>query len=222
MKKTLLAIAIGALSVGLINGALAQDHEADLSDDARGSQAEAGGEGDQSTGETQGANDDAEIKTDPGEQATSTEPDAEQAAEDEQAAADQQAGRTAGNDTASGFEEMEPEAATLDSSIASMQVSEVEGKTIVNAEDETLGKVEKVLRHKDAGDLHAVVSVGGFWIFGASDVALPLSNMQFKGEQLVLQDIIGKDELDDLATDYDEGRYSEVDGDMTLTEAMER
>ncbi|WP_159554446.1 PRC-barrel domain-containing protein [Billgrantia tianxiuensis] len=94
--------------------------------------------------------------------------------------------------------------------------------TIVNAEGETLGQVENVLRHDDAGDLHAIVSVGGFWIFGGSDVALPLADMRLEGEQLVLQDIIGQDELDDLATDYDEDRHSEVDGDMTLSEAMGR
>ncbi|NIC05691.1 PRC-barrel domain-containing protein [Billgrantia bachuensis] len=279
MKRTLLAIAIGAISAGLAGGALAQDNETELSDDAavgeeqaaetqqtqeeterpeeeqsaatddeqQGEQADVSvseeelpdqgtdaedyqeardGEGasgdqaetgdDQATGGAQGASDDVEMQTDPGEQATSTEPDAEQAA------ADEQAGQSAGNDTAAGFEEMAPGGAALDSSIASMQVSELEGKTIVNAEDETLGKVENVLRHNDAGDLHAVVSVGGFWIFGGSDVALPLSDMQFEGEQLVLQDIIGKDELDNLAADYDEDRYSEVDGDMTLSEAVER
>ncbi|QHC51322.1 PRC-barrel domain containing protein [Billgrantia tianxiuensis] len=117
---------------------------------------------------------------------------------------------------------MGPTGVSLDPSIASLQVSEVEGMTIVNAEGETLGQVENVLRHDDAGDLHAIVSVGGFWIFGGSDVALPLADMRLEGEQLVLQDIIGQDELDDLATDYDEDRHSEVDGDMTLSEAMGR
>lgn len=123
---------------------------------------------------------------------------------------------------AEGFRQMGPTEVTLHPSIASLQVSEVEGMTIVNREGESLGQAQEVLRHDDAGDLHAIVSVNGFWIFGGSDVALPLADMQLEGEQLKLLEIVSKDELDDLATGYDEDRYSEVDGDMTLSEAMER
>ncbi|MFQ3788945.1 PRC-barrel domain-containing protein [Halomonas sp. A29] len=282
MKRTLLAVAIGAISAGLVGGALAQDNEAELNDDAamgeeqaaetqqaqeererleeeqdasadqeeqdaaadeeddqsdvsvdeeelpdEGADAEDYEEvreeeaenGDQADMEDPEADGDEEMQTDPGEQATSAEPAAEQAPDGEQ---EDQAGQAAQSDTEAGFEEMEPAGASLDPSIASMQVSEIEGMTIVNAEGETLGQVENVLRHDDAGDLHAVVSVGGFWIFGGSEVALPLADMQLEGEQLVLQDTIGQDELDGLASDYDEDRYSEVDGDMTLSDAMGR
>ncbi|NLC20996.1 MAG: hypothetical protein GX771_03685, partial [Halomonadaceae bacterium] len=48
------------------------------------------------------------------------------------------------------------------------------------------------------------------------------ANMQLEGEKLVLQDIVGQDELDDFATGYDEERYSDVDDDMTLSDAMGR
>ncbi|WP_162623042.1 PRC-barrel domain-containing protein [Billgrantia lactosivorans] len=168
MKRTLLVIAVGTLASGLVGGALAQDDPA-------------------------GA--EAEMQTDPGEQATSAEP---------------------------GFEERDPGGASLDSSIASMQVSELEGMTVVNAEGETLGEVEKVLRHDDVGDLHTLVPVDGSWFFGDSDVALPLADMQAEGERLVLQERLGEEELDGLSSEYDEDRYSEVDGDMSLTEAIGR
>ncbi|MBA2780271.1 PRC-barrel domain-containing protein [Billgrantia kenyensis] len=273
MKRTLLAIAIGAISAGLAGGTLAQENDIELDDNGNlgeeqaaepqnaqdenaqddndaetevtvdeeelpeeGDDAEdyeelyddapaeaaddeeASGDDDvNDTGETNGDETvtdqdgdleldvtDDETQADPGDQATSAQPAAGQAADD------------------TGFEEVGPADAELDDSIASLLVSEVEGMTIVNAEGETLGQVENVLRHEDAGDLHAVVSVGGFWIFGGSEVTLPLADMQLEGEQLVLQDFIGQDELDDLATDYDEERYSEVDGDMILVEAMER
>ena len=260
MKRTLLAIAIGAISTGLAAGVLAQETDAELNDDvtageeqaaesgdaqeeeisvneeelpdegteaedyealdngddtANGDTVDSGGDTADSDSDTTGSGNETNSEASDATE-TQTEPSAEQA---EQAP---QAGQDAERDTEAGFEEMEPTRAALDSSIASLQVSEVIGMTVVNAEGETLGQVENVLRHNDAGDLHTVVSVGGFWVFGGSDVALPLVNMQLEGEQLVLQDIVGQDELDDFATDYDEERYSDVDDDMTLSDAMGR
>lgn len=280
MKRTLLAIAIGAISAGLAGGTLAQDNDIELDENGNVGEEQAAeprnaqdenaqndndaetdvtvdeeelpDEGDDAEdyeelyddapADAEAADDDQEAngddtvtdqegdleldvtddetQADPGDQATTAEPDMAQdapAAEDGDAA---QAGQAAQQDPEAGFEEMGPGDVELDPSIASLQAGEVEGMTVVNMEGETLGQVENVLRHDDAGDLHAVLSVGGFWIFGGSDVALPLADMRLEGEQLVLQDIIGQDELDDLATDYDEERYSEVDGDITLAEAM--
>ncbi|QTP56262.1 hypothetical protein HNO51_17175 [Billgrantia sulfidoxydans] len=278
MKRTLLAIAIGAISAGLVGGALAQDDETatsgdtaeseeqatetqqaqeeserpeeaqeaaaeegeqpdvsvseeELPDDGvdaedyeeasdEGDRAETNGEEAPADAAPEAAGDDEEMQTDPGEQATSAEPDAQQQdTEGDQAQEDEQA---AEGDDEAGFEESGPQEAPLDSTLASMQVSEIEGMTIVNAEGETIGEARSVLRHDDSGDLHVVVTVGGFWIFGGSDVALPLADMQVEGEQLVLQQSIGEEELDALSSDYDEDRYSEVDGDMTLSEATER
>ncbi|MCE8042187.1 hypothetical protein BZY95_01305 [Billgrantia desiderata SP1] len=282
MKRTLLAIAIGAISAGLAGGTLAQDNDIELDENGNVGEEQAAepqnaqdesaqndndaetdvtvdeeelpDEGDDAEdyeelyddapADAEAADDDQEAngddtvtdqegdleldvtddetQADPGDQATTAEPDMAQddpAAEDGDAA---QAGQAAQQDPEAGFEEMGPGDVELDPSIASLQAGEVEGMTVVNMEGETLGQVENVLRHDDAGDLHAVLSVGGFWIFGGSDVALPLADMRLEGEQLVLQDIIGQDELDDLATDYDEERYSEVDGDITLAEAMEQ
>ncbi len=260
MKRTSLAIAIGAISMGLAVGVLAEDADVELNDDVTTNEEQAAEpsdtqeegvsvseeqlpdegtetedyealDSDEETGsdnEETGSDDDT---TDSGNETSNeaddateaqTEPAAEQAEQAPEGEHTPQAGQDAERDTEAGFEEMEPTGAALDPSIASLQVSDVEGMTVVNAEGETLGQVENVLRHNDAGDLHAVVPVGGFWIFGGSDVALPLANMQLEGEQLVLQDIVGQDELDDFATDYDEERYSDVDDDMTLSDAMGR
>jgi len=243
MKRTLLAIAIGAISTGLAAGVLAQEGDTEPNDEVTANEEQAAEPGDAqeevSVSEEElpdegtesedyealdGGDDTADSDTtESGDETSSeandatetqTEPAAEQA---EQAP---QAGQADERDTEAGFEEMGPAGVALDACIASLQVSEVEGMTVVNVEGETLGQVEKVLRHNDAGDLHTVVAVGGIWIFGGSDVALPLANMRLEGEQLVLQDTVGEDELDELATDYDEDRYSEVDGDLTLSDAM--
>ena len=261
MKRTSLAIAIGAISMGLAVGVLAEDADVELNDDVTTNEEQAAEPSDtqeegvsvseeqlpdegtetedyealdsddetaSSDNEETGSDDDT---TDSGDETSNeaddateaqTEPAAEQAEQAPKGEHTPQAGQAAERDTEAGFEEMEPTGAALDPSIASLQVSDVEGMTVVNAEGETLGQVENVLRHNDAGDLHAVVPVGGFWIFGGSDVALPLANMQLEGEKLVLQDIVGQDELDDFATGYDEERYSDVDDDMTLSDAMGR
>ena len=121
-----------------------------------------------------------------------------------------------------GFEERGPASVSLDASLADLTADDIEGMTIVNAEGETLGEVRNVLRHDVAGGLHALVSVNGFWIFGGSDVALPLADMKLESERLVLQEHIGQEKLDALGTDYDEDRYSDVDGGMILSEAMQR
>jgi len=243
MKRTSLAIAIGAISMGLAAGVLAQETDAELNDDVTAGEEQAAEPGAaQDTQEEGGSVSEEELPDegaeaedyealDNGDETSSeaedateaeTEPAAEQAEQAPQGEHTPQAGQDAERDTEAGFEEMEPTGAALDPSIASLQVSDVEGMTVVNAEGETLGQVENVLRHNDAGDLHAVVPVGGFWIFGGSDVALPLANMQLEGEKLVLQDSVGQDELDDFATGYDEERYSDVDDDMTLSDAMGR
>ena len=261
MKRTSLAIAIGAISMGLAAGVLAEDADVELNDDVTTNEEQAAEPSDtqeegvsvseeqlpdegtetedyealdsddetaSSDNEETGSDDDT---TDSGDETSNeaddateaqTEPAAEQAEQAPEGEHTPQAGQAAERDTEAGFEEMEPTGAALDPSIASLQVSDVEGMTVVNAEGETLGQVESVVRHNDAGDLHAVVPVGGFWIFGGSDVALPLANMQLEGEKLVLQDIVGQDELDDFATGYDEERYSDVDDDMTLSDAMGR
>lgn len=261
MKRTSLAIAIGAISMGLAVGVLAEDADVELNDDVTTNEEQAAEPSDtqeegvsvseeqlpdegtetedyealdsddetaSSDNEETGSDDDT---TDSGDETSNeaddateaqTEPAAEQAEQAPKGEHTPQAGQAAERDTEAGFEEMEPTGAALDPSIASLQVSDVEGMTVVNAEGETLGQVESVVRHNDAGDLHAVVPVGGFWIFGGSDVALPLANMQLEGEKLVLQDIVGQDELDDFATGYDEERYSDVDDDMTLSDAMGR
>lgn len=261
MKRTSLAIAIGAISMGLAVGVLAEDVDVELNDDVTTNEEQAAEPSDtqeegvsvseeqlpdegtetedyealDSDDETASSDneetDSDDDTTDSGNETSNeaddateaqTEPAAEQAEQAPEGEHTPQAGQDAERDTEAGFEEMEPTGAALDPSIASLQVSDVEGMTVVNAEGETLGQVENVLRHNDAGDLHAVVPVGGFWIFGGSDVALPLANMQLEGEKLVLQDIVGQDELDDFATGYDEERYSDVDDDMTLSDAMGR
>lgn len=190
MKRTLLAIAIGAMSAGLAGGALAQDNAED----------------------DNGLNGDAAV----GEEQTTMDPQNDDALMDEPDEMD------TGDDldTAQG-DDLDPMGADdqLDDALRDMQVSEIEGMTVVNQEDEELGDVQSVVRDNDTGDLHVVITVGGLWGMGGSDITLPLAEMELQDDQLVTRQPYGEDELEESAQEYDEERYSEVEGDMTLGDA---
>ncbi|MCE8040200.1 MAG: PRC-barrel domain-containing protein [Halomonadaceae bacterium] len=190
MKRTLLAIAIGAISAGLAGGALAQDNAED----------------------DNGLNGDAAV----GEEQTTMDPQNDDALMDEPDEMD------TGDDldTAQG-DDLDPMGADdqLDDALRDMQVSEIEGMTVVNQEDEELGDVQSVVRDNDTGDLHVVITVGGLWGMGGSDITLPLAEMELQDDQLVTRQPYGEDELEESAQEYDEERYSEVEGDMTLGDA---
>ncbi|MGR2739334.1 PRC-barrel domain-containing protein [Billgrantia sp. Q4P2] len=196
MKRTLLAIMIGAISTGLAGGALAQDNadeENVLDGDA------AVGE-EQSTMEPEGNQDDADLMEDA--------PDMEA----DEAAPGAEVGTTGADDMATGNQ--------LDDSLRDKQVSEIEGMTVVNQEDEEIGDVQNVVRDNDTGDLHVVVTVGGLWGMGGTDITLPLAEMRLQDDQLVTQQAYGEEELEESAEEYDEERYTELDDDeMTLGDA---
>ena len=193
MKRTLLAVAIGAISAGLAGGALAQDAE-----------------------------DDTELNGD----AAMSEEQPNQYSEDNQNAMDQDHLDAEGDDVEDyeemgaddAFDEAGPAESTLDESLGAMQVSELEGMTVINMQDEEIGDIQEVVKHNDTGDLHAVITVGGFWGMGGTDITLPLAEMLLEDDQLVFQQTYGEDELES-GNEYDEARYSEVDDDMTLSEA---
>lgn len=196
MKRTLLAIMIGAISTGLAGGALAQDN----ADEENGLDGDAAVGEEQSTMEPEGNQDDADLMED------APDMEADEAAPDAEAGAAGDDGMATGNQ--------------LDDSLRDMQVSEIEGMTVVNQEDEEIGDVQNVVRDNDTGDLHVVVTVGGLWGMGGTDITLPLAEMRLQDDQLVVQQTYGEDELEESADEYDEERYTELDDDeMTLGDA---
>ncbi|MCB8888752.1 PRC-barrel domain-containing protein [Halomonas malpeensis] len=102
--------------------------------------------------------------------------------------------------------------------LMSLTISDVEGMTVVNQEGEEIGDVDNVVEHNDSGDLYAVVSVGGFWGFGATDLALPLQEMTLEDDQLIMQTPYGSDEIESAAEEYNEDDYSSIDGTMQVGE----
>ncbi|MGQ4879281.1 PRC-barrel domain-containing protein [Billgrantia sp. LNSP4103-1] len=174
MKRTLLAIMIGAISTGLAGGALAQDNGDDELNDGN----------------------DAALTEEPN---TTT---------------DESSGMGTGTSASSMAGDNE-----LDESLRDRDVSEIEDMTVVNQNDEEIGDVQNVVKDDETGILHVVVTIGGLWGMGGSDVVLPLADMQLLDDQLVIQRDYGEEELEESAEEYDEERYSEVDDDVKLSDA---
>ena len=107
-------------------------------------------------------------------------------------------------------------------SLMTQQVSDLEGMTVVNQEDEEIGDVQHIAQHNDSGDLYAIISVGGIWGFGATDIALPVDEMQFENDQLVMNTEYGSDQIEESSEDYNEDSYTQVDSEMTLSEAQQQ
>ncbi|MBR2514320.1 MAG: PRC-barrel domain-containing protein [Halomonas sp.] len=108
-----------------------------------------------------------------------------------------------------------------DNALMSKQVSDLEGMTVVNQEGEEVGDVQHIAKHNESNELFAIVSVGGIWGFGSTEVALPIDEMQMQDDQLVVNTDYGSDEIEDSSNEYEEDSYSEVDSDMTLSEAKQ-
>ncbi|MCE9663297.1 PRC-barrel domain-containing protein [Halomonas sp. M5N1S17] len=214
MKRTLLAIAIGAISAGLAGGALAQDaeDENELNGDAPMTEEQP----EQMMEEPQDLDAEGEDVEDYDDM-EADDLDVDETADDMDTEG-MEADEPPATDADDAFDEAGPAEATLDESLGSMQVSELEGMTVINMEDEEIGDIQDVVKHNDTGDLHAVITVGGFWGMGGTDIALPLSEMLLEDDQLVFQQTYGEDELENT-NEYDEERYSEVDDDLTLSEA---
>lgn len=107
-------------------------------------------------------------------------------------------------------------------SLMSQQVSDLEGMRVINQQDEEVGDVQHIAQHNDSGDLYAIISVGGVWGFGETDIALPVDEMQFENDQLVMNTDYGSDQIEESSDAYNENNYTQVDSDMTVSEAQQQ
>lgn len=100
--------------------------------------------------------------------------------------------------------------------LMSQKIRDIEGKSVVNQEDEKIGEINRIVEHKESGELYAVISIGGVWGIGDESVALPLADIELKDDQLVTNTTYGSDEVEASAEKYDEENYSQIDNNMTL------
>ncbi|WP_043529675.1 PRC-barrel domain-containing protein [Litchfieldella xinjiangensis] len=206
MKRTLLVLAIGSISAALAGGVLAQESGSNTSGGQSQGSGQAAGAVEMDTEKAEMPQDsEGQMEDDQASQASGQEP-----ASSSQSGSGNTSQAGGGQDSAS---------SQLDESIRHMQASELEGMTVINQEDEEIGDVKNVVKDDQSGELFVVVTVGGFWGLGGDEIALPLSDIQIQEDQLQMQTTYGEDQIEESANEYDEERYSEVDGETTLDDA---
>ena len=105
--------------------------------------------------------------------------------------------------------------------LMTQQIKDIEGKSVVNQQDEEIGNIDRIVEHKESGDLYAIVSIGGLWGIGDEKVALPLKEIVLEDDQLITSTTYGSDEIEASAEKYDEENYSQIDNNMTLNQAQQ-
>lgn len=248
MKRTALAMAIGAISIGLSGAVLAQENSQDDTENANQMTQEqnqrSGDETrdinvDQKPAQIEVEQESPDITVDQAQpEVTITQPEpevtvekaepnvtVEQTGETEVTVEQADDAQVSVNQDEKEQERQQPDQAdqnNQENSLMSHQVSDLEGMTVINLEDEEIGDVQHIAKHDNSGELFAIVSVGGLWGIGATDIALSINEMQLQNDQLVVSTDYGEDEIEDSSNDYQEDEYSEVDSDMTLSEAQQQ
>ncbi|RUR33642.1 PRC-barrel domain-containing protein [Vreelandella nanhaiensis] len=105
--------------------------------------------------------------------------------------------------------------------LMSRQIQDIEGMSVVNQQDEEIGNIDRIVEHKESGDLYAIVSIGGLWGIGDEKVALPLEEIVLEDDQLITNTTYGSDEIEASAEKYNEENYSQIDNNMTLKQAQQ-
>lgn len=99
------------------------------------------------------------------------------------------------------------------SGLGDRNVEELVGTRVVNDAGETIGEVDNFGLSSDE-QIVAIVGIGGFLGMGEHSVALPLDQLTFDGEQLLLSGVT-REELEAMP-EYDEGAAQTFAADQTL------
>lgn len=99
------------------------------------------------------------------------------------------------------------EASSESQSAAAINPADYDGKNIVTADGESVGKVSQVVIRNADQSAHVVASVGGFLGMGATEAAIPISQLSLQEDELVLSPEITKDSLQ-AGMKYEEAEFS--------------
>lgn len=97
-----------------------------------------------------------------------------------------------------------------------LTADEIIGREVLNKNGEEVGEVESLVIQPEKGDVHAVISVGGFLGMGDRDVAIPLKELEFGESSVILMSQQTKEQLEAMP------EYREEDWNRYEIEAGER
>ena len=247
MKRTAIAIAVGALSAGLAHGTFAQDEDVQQQSDSAQEQPEVHIEEgaadvnvDQEPAEVQVDQQPPDVtveqqppevtieQQDPNvnvEQAepnvtveSSGEPDVNvEHAEEAEAELRNPEERNEQQDQAAQDQASQDQAAQS-GDLTGLQVSEIEGYSVYSREDdEQIGNVDRVVRDTQTNEAYVVIAEGGFLGFGADEIGYSVDELQIRNEDELVVQSTDSGESHDFSSD----QYEDVDSDMTLGEVAQ-
>ncbi|APX92904.1 hypothetical protein BWR19_08155 [Halomonas sp. 1513] len=244
MKRTALSIAIGALSIGLSQGVLAQDDDANQ--DSQDQAAEVRVEGEPADVEVEQAPADIQVEqqapdvtveqqapdvtieqADPDVSVEQADPnvtveetgeanvEVERAEEAEAEMRDPNDEDQAQQDSDQASQDQDAESSEL----MNRRVSELESYTVYSREDdEEIGDVKRVVRDTQSNDIYVVISRGGFLGFGADEMGYRLDDLALRGDE----ELEVRSADDGVSGDYGSDQYEDLDGDSTVLESRQR
>jgi sporulation protein YlmC with PRC-barrel domain len=100
-----------------------------------------------------------------------------------------------------------PEGLLADTEFSPLSANDLIGKSVVNAEGETIGEIDDLVFDNSNTAMFAVVQVGGFLGIGSKAVAIPFAQLQISEDQATMMSSVTEDELTEMAAyaddDYD-------------------
>jgi hypothetical protein len=214
MKRTAIAIAVGALSIGLAQGLLAQDEE--LDQEPQGQEEEVRDEDEPAGSSDEQAASDATVEE-------SGDSDVEPAEEAEDGMSDPDEEPDEEDDSEQEISRQDPDQTPQDQAaegndLTNMEVSEILGFTVYSQEDdEEIGDVERVISDTQNDDIYVVIMQGGFLGFGKDEIGYKLDDLELRNDDEL---VVGSTD-DGESGDYGSDRYEDLDGSQTLLEAMQ-
>ena len=238
MKRTAIAIAVGALSAGLAHGTFAQDEDVQQQSDSAQEQPEVHIEEgaadvnvDQQPAEVQVDQQPPDVtveqqppevtieQQDPNVNVEQAEPNVTVESSGEPDVnvehAEEAEAELRNRDEQREQDQAAQEQAAHSGDLTSLQVSDIEGYSVYSQEDdEQIGSVDRVVRDTQSNDAYVVIEEGGFLGFGADEMGYSIDELQIRNEDELVVQSTDSGESHDFSSD----QFEDVDGDRTLGE----
>lgn len=239
MKRTAIAIAVGALSAGLAHGTFAQDEDVQQQTDSAQEQPEVHVEEgaadinvDQEPAEVQVDQQPPDVtveqqppevtieQQDPNVNVEQAEPNVTVESSGEADVNVEHAEEAEAELRNPDEQNEQQDHATQDQAaqsgdLTSLQVSEIEGYSVYSQEDdEEIGNVDRVVQDTQTNEAYVVIAEGGFLGFGADEVGYSVDELQIRNEDELVVHSTDSGQSHDFSSD----QYEDVDGDRTLGE----
>lgn len=131
-----------------------------------------------------------------------------------QEGAQQQEGGAAGADQTAQGGQADAQGSPGNKDLTDMTVGDLYDSEVINANDEQIGTVRDLVVDQRDQSLQVVIDVGGWLGIGGTQVAVPVEELEVRGEeQLAYLTEASKEQIQEQAEGYDARRYVPINGE---------